>query len=440
MNGSKRKFVGLIIVLVYALIFASPPVQTYASLPSELRMFTGREIELDFAMPVTARVTLDDPRVVRVNGQSRHSFTLNLREPISLATVRSGSAEMQFKLFGTIPIKKMKVNVIPDLRVIPGGQTIGVKIKSKGILVVGHHLIPTGDDEKISPGEEAGVQLGDLILAINGKPINDVTKVAQFVKEAGEEGRKLELTIERGGRQVRKFVQPVLDKNEKTYRLGLYIRDSAAGVGTLTFYAPDQGVYGALGHIITDLDTHTPIAVGKGEIVHSTVTSINKSQNGTPGEKRAHFFREDKVLGDIRSNTEFGIFGKMDRLPEYGRMNEAIPVAFAEEVRTGPAQILTVVEGNKVEAYDIEVVHVADQDAPATKGLIIKITDPELISKTGGIVQGMSGSPIIQNGKLIGAVTHVFVNDPTSGYGCFIEWMLQDAGILIRAEEKPKAG
>jgi stage IV sporulation protein B len=439
MNVKKRKFIGLIIALVFGLIFTSAPFQTYASLPSELRIFSGQEMQLDFAMPVSAEVTLDDPDVVRVNGQSSHSFKLNLGEPISLSSVNSGIAEMQFKLFGTIPIKKMKVSVIPDLRVIPGGQTIGVKIKSKGILVVGHHLIPTEDDAKVSPGKEAGIQLGDLIVEINGKPINDVTKVAQFVKEAGKAKRKLHLTIERGGRKLTKSLQPVLDKTEKTYRLGLYIRDSAAGVGTLTFYAPDQGVYGALGHIITDLDTHTPIVVGKGEIVHSTVTSINKSQNGTPGEKRAHFFKEDKVLGDIRSNTEFGIFGRMDKLPEYGLMNEAIPVAFAEEIKEGPAQILTVVEGNRVEAYDIQVVHVADQDVPATKGLIIKITDPELISKTGGIVQGMSGSPIIQNGKLIGAVTHVFVNDPTSGYGCFIEWMLQDAGIVIRPEEKSKA-
>jgi stage IV sporulation protein B len=433
LESNKRKFIGLLIVFVIGIIFTSTPFQTYASLPSELRFFSGQQAQLDFSIPVSAHVTLDDPEVVQVNGQNKHSFELNLNDPISLSSTHSGQAEMNFKLFGTIPFKTMKVNVVPDLRVIPGGQTIGVKIKSKGILVVGHHLVSGSDDGKISPGEQAGIQLGDLITKINGNRINDVSKVAQYVKEAGEGQQELNLTIERDGNTISKKLRPTMDKSDQSYRLGLYIRDSAAGVGTLTFYAPDQGVYGALGHVITDLDTQTPIKVGKGEIVHSTVTSISKSQNGSPGEKRAHFFKEDKVLGDISNNTQFGIFGNMKEFPEYGRMKDSIPVAFAEEVQEGPAEILTVVEGNKVERFDIEIAHVADQDAPATKGLIIKITDKRLIDKTGGIVQGMSGSPIIQNGKMIGAVTHVFVNDPTSGYGCFIEWMLQDAGIMQKA-------
>ena len=439
MNNRKKKITGLLIVFAIGIIFTSTPFQSYASLPSELRIFSGQEKQLDLSIPISAQVTLDAPDVVQVNGQSSRSFRLDLNKPISLSSLNAGQAEIHFKLFGAVPIKKLKVNVVPDLQVIPGGQTIGVKIKSKGILVVGHHRVPVDDENSLSPGEEAGILMGDLIMEINGKRLNDVSRVAQIVNEAGKAGKALNLTIERNGRLIQKKLEPVLDKTDQSYRLGLYIRDSAAGVGTLTFYAPDQGVYGALGHIITDLDTRTPIAVGEGQIVHSTVTSINKSHNGTPGEKRAHFFKEDKILGDIRNNTEFGIFGKMDRLPEYGHMNEPIPVAFAEEVREGPAQILTVVEGNKVEPFTVDIVHVAKQEVPATKGMIIKITDAKLIEKTGGIVQGMSGSPIIQDGKIVGAVTHVFVNDPTSGYGCFIEWMLQDAGIMIQAKPQPKA-
>jgi stage IV sporulation protein B len=217
--------------------------------------------------------------------------------------------------------------------------------------------------------------------------------------------------------------------------LGLYIRDSAAGVGTLTFYAPDQGVYGALGHVITDMDTQTPIVVGSGEILQSSVSSINKSQSGEPGEKRAHFLKEGRTLGSVERNTSFGIFGKMSQLPEHSFRSEPMSVAFAEEVKEGPAHILTVVDKQKVEKFDIEIVHVSKQSSPATKGMVIKITDPKLLERTGGIVQGMSGSPIIQNGKLVGAVTHVFVNDPSSGYGCFIEWMLQDAGIMLNPEQ-----
>lgn len=317
----------------------------------------------------------------------------------------------------------------PDVMVIPGGQTIGVKVKSAGIMVVGFHLVTIDATKKQSPGKEAQLQLGDLITAINDKPVKDVADISPFVEKAGKSKQPLHMTILRNNEELRITLQPQYDMIDKAYRLGIYIRDSAAGVGTLTFYVPKHGVYGALGHLITDMDTQTPIKVGGGEIVHSKVTSITKSQNGNPGEKRAHFSKDSKSIGSIVSNTQFGIFGKMYEAPAHGLMNEAIPVAFADDIKEGKAHILTVVEGQKVERFEIEIVHVAKQASAATKGMVIKITDDRLLDSTGGIVQGMSGSPIIQSGKLIGAVTHVFVNDPSSGYGCFIEWMLQDAGI-----------
>lgn len=240
------------------------------------------------------------------------------------------------------------------------------------------------------------------------------------------------MSIKRNGQIVDKQLKPAFDVEDQAWRLGLYIRDSAAGVGTLTFYAPEQGVYGALGHVITDMDTQTAIEVEDGQVLQSSVTSINKSQHGEPGEKRAHFLKEGKILGNVVRNTPFGIFGKMKNVPTHGYDSKPLPVAFAEEVKEGPAEILTVIGGQKVEKFKIDIVHVTKQSSPATKGMVIKITDKRLIENTGGIVQGMSGSPIIQNGKLVGAVTHVFVNDPTSGYGCFIEWMLQDAGVLMK--------
>lgn len=364
-----------------------------------------------------------------VNGSTQTSFQANLKEPIHIHTAEAGQTELQVKL-GSIPIKSVKVKVLPDLKVVPGGQTIGVKLKSAGVLVVGHHLVTVETDKKISPGEDAKIQVGDLIQSINGHKLQDVNQMADLVAKSGDSRQELDLEIKRNKDMLHIRLKPAYDKNDRAYRLGLYIRDSAAGVGTLTFYSPDQKAYGALGHVITDMDTQTPIEVGSGEIVHSNVTSIAKSQNGEPGEKRAQFSRENKVLGNIERNTPFGIFGKMSALPDHGMTKETVPVAFADEVKEGPAEIYTVVNGQKVERFSIEITHVSKQEYPATKGMVIKITDPRLIEKTGGIVQGMSGSPILQNGKLIGAVTHVFVNDPTSGYGCFIEWMLQDAGVL----------
>lgn len=325
----------------------------------------------------------------------------------------------------------------PQLTVIPGGQTIGVKVKSAGILIVGHHLVEVSPQSKISPGENSGLLPGDLMTSIDGVKLNEVSRVGKIVEHAGETNTYLSITFKRGGKERTTKLKPAYDRNDKVWRLGLYIRDSAAGVGTLTFYAPNQNVYGALGHVITDMNTGTPIVVGSGHIVQSSVTSISKSQDGDPGEKRAHFLKESNVLGNVESNTQFGIFGKMTRNPEHSLYQEPIPVALGSEVEEGPAQILTVVDGQQVERFDVEIIHVARQQEPATKGMVLRITDPRLIAKTGGIVQGMSGSPIVQNGKLIGAVTHVFVNDPKSGYGCFIEWMLKDSGVMQQQSFTP---
>ncbi|HEX7056108.1 MAG TPA: SpoIVB peptidase [Bacilli bacterium] len=425
--------IGLMLVFFLWSICLTPSFQSYASLPSELRLFSGQSKQLHFTMPVNAQVTVKDLDIVAINGKVKHSLQVDLHEPLALQSLQAGKTEMSVRLFGAIPIKTLKVNVIPDLKVIPGGQTIGVKIKSAGILVVGHHLVTVGQGQKTSPAEQADVRLGDLITKVDGVRINDVAKVADLVNAAGKRNGEMKLTILRNGTEIERRIRPALDMEERVYRLGVYIRDSAAGVGTLTFYAPEHGIYGALGHIITDLDTHTPIIPGGGEILNSSVTSISKSQNGSPGEKRAHLFNDQKVLGNIEKNTQFGIFGKMYHPPGNAAYREALPVAFAEDVHNGPAQILTVIDGQKVEKFDIEIVHTSRQNTPTTRGIVIRITDPRLLNKTGGIVQGMSGSPIIQDGKIVGAVTHVLINDPKSGYGCYIEWMLQDAGILLKS-------
>lgn len=336
-----------------------------------------------------------------------------------------------------IPPDRPVQGINGDLKVIPGGQTIGVKVKSAGVLIVGHHQIEVSQQSKVSPGEISGLVPGDLMVSIDGIRLDEVSKVAKLVERAGKANEPLTIVYKRGGKEHTAKLKPAYDRNDKVWRLGLYIRDSAAGVGTLTFYAPDQGVYGALGHVITDMNTGTPIVVGSGHIVQSSVTSISKSQDGDPGEKRAVFLKEGQVLGNVQSNTEFGIFGKMTRNPEHSLYKQPIPVAMSNEVKEGPAEILTVLDGQQVERFNVEIIHVARQQTPATKGLVLRITDPRLIDKTGGIVQGMSGSPIVQDGRLIGAVTHVFVNDPKSGYGCFIEWMLKDSGVSGQSNIAP---
>ncbi len=362
------------------------------------------------------------------------SFLMNSKSNANYKEIPNHPISFQPEMMG--PQKKQYYS---DIKVIPGGQTIGVKIKSNGMMVVGFHTLRDTDASSNSPAQLAKIEIGDLITHLDGTKITSMNQFTQLINDAGKKDTALKLTLLRRDAPVNIICKPKYDANERTYRMGLYIRDSAAGIGTLTFYAPDYGVYGALGHVISDMDTKLPISVEKGEILYSQVTSISKSQNGDPGEKRAQIFKDRKAIGNIEKNTPFGIFGKMNHAPENGYQHESILVATQDEVQEGPASIYTVIDGQKVEKYEVEVIHKSKQSSPSTKGMVIKITDSRLLEKTGGIIQGMSGSPIIQNGKLIGAVTHVFVNDPQSGYGCYIEWMLKDAGVSFLALQEPKA-
>jgi len=422
-----RKIIGgILLVSLISLIFFQP-IQQYLAIPKLITVFEGQDYTFQKAAPVTAALASHNSNITL--NQEKHAVSIRANE--------NGKNEMLLEYAG-IPIKKVDVHVLKDFRVLPGGQSIGVKLNTVGVLVVGHHLINTESGKK-SPGELAGIKIGDIITEINGNKIEKMTDVAPFVQSAGQDGKPLDIVISRETGKVKTELTPLKDKGENIYKLGLYIRDSAAGIGTMTFIHPQSKKYGALGHVISDMDTKKPIVVEDGQIVRSTVTSIEKGSNGDPGEKLARFSSDREIIGNINKNSPFGIFGKLNRDMKNGVMDKPLPIALSDQVKEGPAKILTVVNDDQVEEFDIEIVSTIPQKFPATKGMVIKVTDPKLLEKTGGIVQGMSGSPIIQNGKLVGAVTHVFVNDPTSGYGVHIEWMLNEAGINIYETPKNKA-
>lgn len=332
-----------------------------------------------------------------------------------------------------LPIQAVSQSQLEDVKVIPGGQSIGVQLQTNGVLVVGHHLV-NGKEGESSPGEISKVEVGDVILKINNEEIIKMEDVKPYVEQAGEKGQTLELTIQRGKETIVTTLKPLLDHKDSKYRLGLYIRDSSAGIGTMSFYDPKSKRYGALGHVISDIDTQKPVEINKGTIVRSTVTAIEKGNNGSPGEKQAKFSINENKIGSITKNSPFGIFGTLNAPLKNDKYDTPMPIALSHEIKEGPAKILTVVDGEKIEEFEVEVISSTPQQSPATKGMVIQVTDPKLLEQTGGIVQGMSGSPIIQGEKIIGAVTHVFVNDPTSGYGVHIEWMLQEIGINIKKD------
>src|SRR5690625_1401907 len=342
---------------------------------------------------------------------------------------KPGESTLVYKK-ANIPVKKVNVSVLGDKKVIPGGQSVGVQLHTLGVLVVGHHLV-NNIEASHSPGEKADIHVGDVILEMNGNKINQLEDVKPIVAKAGKNKENINVKIKRGKDIIKTKLEPTLNKKDNDYQIGLYIRDSATGIGTITFYDEETGKYGALGHVISDNDTKKPIEIHEGKIVRSSVTSIEKGDEGYPGEKQAKFSMNGNQLGKISKNSPFGIFGKLDPSVIQDQQQKEVPIALSHEVKKGPAKIYTVVEGEEVESFDIEIINTVSQKYPATKGMVIKVTDEKLIDKTGGIVQGMSGSPIIQDGKLVEAVTHVFVNDPTSGYGVHIEWMLQEAEIDI---------
>ena len=342
------------------------------------------------------------------------------------------------RLFEMIPDHEANSQQYPEKMLYPGGQPVGILLRTDGILVVGQSPV-TVDGVSVNPAEEAGIQAGDVITSVNGATITHDDQLALLVNQLGKQNQKVTLQIQRENKNMSKEIKPVYCQDTKSYRIGLLIRDNAGGVGTLTFVDETTMEYGALGHMISNNENQSKINILKGKLVSADIQGIKKGLQGYPGEKIGRFV-SNTSLGTIEKNTSAGIFGEaanMDILAG-SAYNQAIPTAAPDEIILGPAQILTAIDGNKVESFTVEIEKVMPSHRDG-KGLVLKVTDPVLLEKTGGIVQGMSGSPIIQNGKIIGAVTHVFINDPTKGYGILIHDMLQQTSILEQTHTTKQA-
>ena len=333
---------------------------------------------------------------------------------------------LNIDFLGVIPIKSVAVHTVSNLELYPGGTSVGVKLSTNGVLVVGYSNVETTNGKEDSPGKSSGIELGDMILKVNGASIESSKDLINKVKSTNNE--YLDIEILRGKSKLTKEVK--LLKEGESYKLGLWVRDSTAGIGTLTFYHENSNTFGALGHPITDADTNTVFSVKNGELFKSSILSVRKGQRGAPGELTGLFLNEKSSIGSINKNLSSGIYGKTSEALINPIFNQPMAVGYRNEIDEGPAQIITTIDESGPKLYNIEIVKLLPQDKPTPKSMIIKVTDEELLSRTGGIVQGMSGSPIIQNGKIIGAVTHVLINKPDYGYGIYIEWMLKDAEIL----------
>ena len=305
--------------------------------------------------------------------------------------------------------------------VIPLGRAVGIKLFSRGVMVVGLTDVATEDGAE-SPARACGLRTGDIITHIDGQQVDSIEQVQSLLQSTG--GEELAIQLTRGGRMVETTAAAAQCMTDGSYRLGAWIRDSMAGIGTITYYDPESGKFAALGHGINDVDTKLLMPLESGAIMGSSVTDVQTGAKGTPGELHGKFDLE-RDLGTLYANTDCGVFGVTNGADDRFT-GDPIPVAKAEEVKVGAATILSNVEGDKVESFDVEILRIYRCIGQDSRSMMVRVTDPELLEKT-GIVQGMSGSPILQNGKLVGAVTHVLINNPQCGYGIFAETML-DAG------------
>ena len=345
------------------------------------------------------------------------TFENDYKEAREVFMRQNSSQTFTAKLLGIFPVKEVFVNFTGEKILTVCGTPFGVKMFIDGVLVVDFSEIET-ENGTICPAKSAGLIKGDVIKSIDGTEVFTNEDVSEAIENSG--GKTLEVSVLREGNPLSIFITPKMLSDQSGYKAGFWVRDSSAGIGTVTFFDPENLSFGGLGHAVCDADTGKILPFSSGEIVEATITDVHKGIPGDPGELCGAFIGTEN-LGTVKINNETGLYGTL----EYKIEGIDIPVAPKQEIYEGPAVILSTVDESEAKEYDVVIEKISLSDESMTKNMVIKVTDKELIETTGGIVQGMSGSPIIQDGKLVGAVTHVFVNDPTKGYGIFIENMLE---------------
>ncbi|MDO4292859.1 MAG: SpoIVB peptidase [Eubacteriales bacterium] len=416
---------------------------TWEKIPDSIRIKAGIEQELTLNAPVTGEIYLEkdrleealpalgtsaEPSAGLAAGSSAglaaqaQVIPVNLSRPVTVTASHTQEYTMDVKLFGVIPFKRVSVQVIPDQSLIPAGVPIGIYVRTDGILVIGQGEFEGLGNVTREPARHL-LQAGDYILQADGEKVESKAAFTRLVSEAN--GRELVLTIRRDGQVFDVKVRPEQDR-DGAYKLGIWIRDNAQGVGTMTYLKSDAS-FGALGHGINDADTAALMEVESGSLYRTEIIAVKKGQDGTPGELTGVIdYNLENRIGTIEINSVEGIFGTLSREKADSIQTAAMPVGLKQDVHLGEAQILCSVDGQTApQLYTVQIRAVHLNHDNVNRGIELQVTDERLIRQTGGIVQGMSGSPILQDGKLVGAVTHVFVHDSTRGYGIFVETMLE---------------
>ena len=405
----KKTIPKLLFVFFLMVIYAY--ILVIQNIPSELVILEGENLAMKTLLGME----------IKVNEETLETASASNTSTISQ---KPGKASLQVSLFNNIKLKDVKLDILPKTKIIPVGSIAGVKLYTNGVLVVGMSEIEGIDQKKYKPYESTGIKEGDTITQINDIEISTTEELMQIVNK--NEGKPVKVKYIQEEQTKECSIEPV-EKAGHNYKLGLWVRDSAAGVGTVTFYDPTSKTFGALGHGITDIDTEELINIASGEFVTTRILNITKGESGNPGKIQGTVENQQNI-GKISKNSKFGIYGTVENLKSLNiDTSKEMEVALRDEIQTGKATILCSLDNQKIEEYEIEIEKIYKENNYNNKSMEIKITDPKLLEKTGGIIQGMSGSPIIQNNKFIGAVTHVLVNNPQEGYAVFGDIMLKQA-------------
>lgn len=389
-------------------------------LPDHMLFIAGREANLQTQLPLSAGFSEKSLEVLNVDQKPiSGNLHVNLSEGVSINPKKEGHAQVSFSLFGMVPVKTVAVEILPEIKIIPCGTAVGVSIHTQGIMVLGTGEVHTEDNTMAEPAKGI-IKSGDRIVKAGGNTVERKEDLLQAVEQT-QDGT-VSLLIQRGSKQIEADVKPVKSSEDGKYKLGLWVRDGTQGIGTMTFYNPETNEFGALGHGVYDVDTNMLLSCKDGEITKSEISGVKKGQKGVPGEVSGSV-DHGMAYGTIEKNTNEGLYGKLYEESKQYFPGEAMPIALKQEVQEGTAEIITDILGSR-QRYTIQIQSIDRNNSHPDKGMIVQITDERLLQKTNGIIQGMSGSPIIQNNKVVGAITHVFVQDPSKGYGIFIENML----------------
>lgn len=410
MKQTVRHGLGIALSAMAFLCNYSPWVREAASLPDALTLTSGQKFVVQTGLPMLAA---SDGGAV--------SVLASQDERVTISAEAGGQTSVTFSLLGLIPVHETRVNVVEERTLIPGGQAVGVALKTRGVLVVS------------DAAKGRALRAGDVILSADGKNVESTKALSEQVGTAQTDTVRLEVL--RGGQTITVDAQAEPDPSDGRRKLGVWVRDSTAGVGTLTYIDPANQAYGALGHAIVDADTGRLLAAREGAILHASIVGVTKGQSGKAGELKGNFLKAGEQIGSLMENCEYGIYGVLDDMPENLLYPQGLRAGARSAVHTGTASIIATVDADGPQEYGVEIVRCFAQSEPSQKGMILRVTDERLLEKTGGIVQGMSGSPILQDGRIIGAVTHVYLSDATQGYGMYIEWMLEESDAMDASEQ-----